>query len=94
MIPAMVSVRIVMGLSDGRYNCVCVGALRADQADSQTEGEELERARRVRMDEVKLKPLPYLPTDTETEVSPLYLIPYWQRLYRSLKMVALRYRYC
>lgn len=40
-----------------------------DEADSQTEGEELELAREMRMQEVKLKPLPYLPTDTETEVS-------------------------
>lgn len=37
-------------------------------ADSQTEGEEMDRARQIRMQEVKLKPLPYLPTDTETEV--------------------------
>lgn len=40
-----------------------------DEADSQTEGEELEKARAIRMQEVKLRPLPYLPTDTETEVS-------------------------
>lgn len=39
-----------------------------DEADSQTEGEELEKARQIRMQEVKLKPLPYLATDTETEV--------------------------
>ncbi|KAJ6638608.1 [F-actin]-monooxygenase Mical [Pseudolycoriella hygida] len=39
-----------------------------DEADSQTEGEELEKAREIRMQEVKLKPLPYLATDTETEV--------------------------
>lgn len=40
-----------------------------DDADSQTEGEELARAREIRMNEVKLLPPPYLPTDTETEVS-------------------------
>lgn len=40
-----------------------------DEADSQTEGEELERAREARRQEVKLKPVQYLPTDTETEVS-------------------------
>lgn len=40
-----------------------------DEADSQTEGEELDRARQERMREVKLKPLPYLQTDTETEVN-------------------------
>lgn len=28
----------------------------------------MDRARQIRMQEVKLKPLPYLPTDTETEV--------------------------
>lgn len=39
-----------------------------DEADSQTEGEELDRARQERMQEVNLKPLPYLQTDTETEV--------------------------
>ncbi|XP_037045702.1 F-actin-monooxygenase Mical isoform X2 [Bradysia coprophila] len=39
-----------------------------DEADSQTEGEELEKAREIRMQEVKLKPLPYLATDTETEI--------------------------
>lgn len=40
-----------------------------DEADSQTEGEELARAREIRMQEVKLMPLPTLPTDTETDVS-------------------------
>lgn len=40
-----------------------------DEADSQTEGEELERALEARRQEVKLKPVQYLPTDTETEVS-------------------------
>lgn len=40
-----------------------------DEADSQTEGEELARAREMRMQEVKLMPPPTLPTDTETEVS-------------------------
>lgn len=45
-----------------------------DEADdSQTEGEELEKAREIRMQEVKLKPLPYLATDTETEVSNCFL---------------------
>lgn len=39
-----------------------------DEADSQTEGEELEKARAIRMQEVKVKPVQYLPTDTETEV--------------------------
>lgn len=29
----------------------------------------MQRAREIRRQEVKLKPLPYLPTDTETEVS-------------------------
>uniref|UniRef100_A0A1Q3FJ95 BMERB domain-containing protein n=1 Tax=Culex tarsalis TaxID=7177 RepID=A0A1Q3FJ95_CULTA len=38
-----------------------------DEADSQTEGEELARAREMRMQEVKLMPPPTLPTDTETE---------------------------
>lgn len=38
-------------------------------ADSQTEGEELAKAREIRMNEVKLQPLPYVQTDTETEVS-------------------------
>ncbi|XP_055597681.1 F-actin-monooxygenase Mical isoform X3 [Uranotaenia lowii] len=38
-----------------------------DEADSQTEGEELARAREIRMQEVKLKAPPTLPTDTETE---------------------------
>lgn len=45
-----------------------------DGADSQTEGEEQERARQIRMQEVKLKPLPYLPTDTETEVNTLGIL--------------------
>lgn len=40
-----------------------------DDADSQTEGEELAKAREIRMNEVKLQPLPYVQTDTETEVS-------------------------
>jgi F-actin monooxygenase len=40
-----------------------------DDADSQTEGEELAKAREMRMNEVKLQPPPFLPTDTETEVS-------------------------
>ncbi|XP_055597673.1 F-actin-monooxygenase Mical isoform X2 [Uranotaenia lowii] len=40
-----------------------------DEADSQTEGEELARAREIRMQEVKLKAPPTLPTDTETEVA-------------------------
>lgn len=39
-----------------------------DEADSQTEGEELEKARAIRMQEAKVKPVQYLPTDTETEV--------------------------
>ncbi|XP_055616904.1 F-actin-monooxygenase Mical [Toxorhynchites rutilus septentrionalis] len=38
-----------------------------DEADSQTEGEELARAREMRMQEVKLMPPLTLPTDTETE---------------------------
>ncbi|XP_031626960.1 F-actin-monooxygenase Mical isoform X5 [Contarinia nasturtii] len=38
-----------------------------DEADSQTEGEELEKARAIRMQEAKVKPVQYLPTDTETE---------------------------
>ncbi|XP_052868235.1 F-actin-monooxygenase Mical [Anopheles cruzii] len=38
-----------------------------DDADSQTEGEELARAREMRMQEVKLMPPLTLPTDTETE---------------------------
>lgn len=45
-----------------------------DEADSQTEGEELERAREARRQEVKLKPVQYLPTDTETEVSDRFWI--------------------
>lgn len=40
-----------------------------DEADSQTEGEELDKARAIRMQEAKVKPVQYLPTDTETEVS-------------------------
>lgn len=43
-----------------------------DEADSQTEGEELEKARAIRMQEAKVKPVQYLPTDTETEVSILF----------------------
>lgn len=45
-----------------------------DEADSQTEGEELERAREARRQEFKLKPVQYLPTDTETEVSTRFWI--------------------
>lgn len=41
-----------------------------DDADSQTEGEELAKAREIRMNEVKLQPPLYVLTDTETEVSP------------------------
>lgn len=40
-----------------------------DAADSQTEGEELAKAREMRMNEVKLQPPLYVLTDTETEVS-------------------------
>lgn len=41
-----------------------------DGEDSQTEGEELKKAREMRREEVRLMPLPTnLPTDTETEVS-------------------------
>lgn len=40
-----------------------------DAADSQTEGEELAKAREIRMNEVKLQPPLYVLTDTETEVS-------------------------
>lgn len=40
-----------------------------DDVESQTEGEELERAREIRRQEFKLQPVPFLPTDTETEVS-------------------------
>lgn len=40
--------------------------------ESQTEGEELERAREIRRQEFKLQPVPFLPTDTETEVSDSY----------------------
>uniref|UniRef100_A0A336MWJ0 F-actin monooxygenase n=1 Tax=Culicoides sonorensis TaxID=179676 RepID=A0A336MWJ0_CULSO len=39
-----------------------------DAHDSQTEGEELARAREIRKQEVQLKPLPILPTDTETDI--------------------------
>lgn len=39
-----------------------------DEADSQTEGEDQVRAREMRMQEVKLTPLVYPTTDTETEV--------------------------
>lgn len=46
----------------------CIPVIPDDEADSQTEGEELDRARQERMQEVNLKPLPYLQTDTETEV--------------------------
>lgn len=44
-----------------------------EDVESQTEGEEFEKARERRRQEVKLQPLPYLPTDTETEVSQLYI---------------------
>lgn len=40
-----------------------------DDVESQTEGEELIKAREMRKQEVNLMPLPYLPTDTETDVS-------------------------
>lgn len=41
-----------------------------DDGDSQTEGEELAKAREMRMNEVKLQPPPLsVMTDTETEVS-------------------------
>lgn len=40
-----------------------------DGADSQTEGEELVKAREMRRNEVKLQPPLYVLTDTETEVS-------------------------
>lgn len=41
-----------------------------DDGDSQTEGEELAKAREIRMNEVKVQPPPvYMLTDTETEVS-------------------------
>lgn len=44
-----------------------------DDADSQTEGEELAKAREMRMNEVKLQPPPtYILTDTETEVSQVF----------------------
>ncbi|XP_059612952.1 F-actin-monooxygenase Mical isoform X6 [Phlebotomus argentipes] len=39
-----------------------------DDVDTQTEGEELARAREIRMQEVKLQPPIYPATDTETEV--------------------------
>uniref|UniRef100_A0A7G3AQU1 F-actin monooxygenase n=1 Tax=Lutzomyia longipalpis TaxID=7200 RepID=A0A7G3AQU1_LUTLO len=39
-----------------------------DDVDTQTEGEELARAREIRMQEVKLMPPVYPATDTETEV--------------------------
>jgi hypothetical protein len=39
-----------------------------DDADSQTEGEELAKQREIRMKEVKLQPPVYVLTDTETEV--------------------------
>lgn len=85
--------------SDGKHRwlesfvCVCFFFFKlnilalADDADSQTEGEELERARQMRRDEVKLKPLPYLPTDTETEVSALR---YLRRFYTCFKRATLR----
>lgn len=41
-----------------------------DDADSQTEGEELAKQREIRMKEVKLQPPLYVLTDTETEVGP------------------------
>lgn len=43
-----------------------------EDVESQTEGEELEKAREMRRQEVKLQPLPYLQTDTETEVRKYY----------------------
>lgn len=55
-----------------------------DGADSQTEGEEQVRARLIRMQEVKLKPLPYLPTDTETEVSSSLLLRYGGGVHLSI----------
>lgn len=45
-----------------------------DEVDSQTEGEELEKARAIRMQEAKVKPVQYLPTDTETEVRIIIII--------------------
>lgn len=44
-----------------------------DEADSQTEGEDQVRAREIRMQEVKLKPLAYPTTDTETEVGMAFI---------------------
>lgn len=64
-----------------------------DDAESQTEGEDLERARQMRMDEVKLKPLPDLPTDTETEVSLVFgrrAARFLCRLYDAFQTAALR----
>lgn len=48
-----------------------------DDADSQTEGEDQARAREIRMQEVKLQPPVYMPTDTETEVGFLVNFPIW-----------------
>lgn len=49
-----------------------------DGADTQTEGEELARAREIRRQEVKLKPLPHtIATDTETEVSFGFFLNYY-----------------
>lgn len=50
-----------------------------DDADSQTEGEELAKAREMRMNEVKLQPPLYVLTDTETEVS------FWEKKLKILK---------
>lgn len=52
-----------------------------DEADTQTEGEELAKARELRMQEVKLRPmLCAATTDTETEVSFLLLFLIKSRL--------------
>lgn len=59
-------------MQEERFDLMNVTIFTDDEADSQTEGEELEKAREIRMQEVKLKPLPYLATDTETEVSKFF----------------------
>lgn len=60
---------VVIALRHLFHNLIFIYRFTDEGAESQTEGEELEKAREIRMQEVKLKPLPYLPTDTETEVS-------------------------
>lgn len=63
-----------------------------DDADSQTEGEELAKAREMRMNEVKLLPPPtYILTDTETEVSfynKTIIFPKFKKIQRTFYFIS------